>query len=73
MVVIFLNNSCWYILKISALKAESVVSDEAGQCLGEDHCIALMMASIQCVVLISDPDQLPPTLYLKYGSGAKVA
>lgn len=39
-----------------------VICDESGQCLEGDHMIAMTRSTVKAVVLIGDPEQLPPTL-----------
>jgi ATP-dependent RNA/DNA helicase IGHMBP2 len=57
-----LNNASHQLLRNSDFKPDVVISDEAGQCLEGEHCIALTMSSVKAVVLIGDPDQVPPTV-----------
>ncbi|RHZ68274.1 DEAD/DEAH box helicase [Aspergillus thermomutatus] len=57
-----LSNASQELLRNSGFNPDFVISDEAGQCLEGDHCIALTMSSVKAVVLIGDPDQLPPTV-----------
>ncbi|KAF7160020.1 hypothetical protein CNMCM5623_005566 [Aspergillus felis] len=57
-----LSNASHELLRESSFKPDFVISDEAGQCLEGDHCIALTMPTVKAVVLIGDPDQLPPTV-----------
>ncbi|OGM48566.1 hypothetical protein ABOM_002485 [Aspergillus bombycis] len=56
-----LSNASHDVLRLPNFKPAFIVSDEAGQCLEGDHCIALTMPSVRGVVLIGDPDQLSPT------------
>ncbi|PKX98164.1 uncharacterized protein P174DRAFT_5420 [Aspergillus novofumigatus IBT 16806] len=57
-----LSNASHELLRDSSFEPDFVISDEAGQCLEGDHCIALTMPTVKAVVLIGDPDQLPPTV-----------
>ncbi|KAE8323855.1 P-loop containing nucleoside triphosphate hydrolase protein [Aspergillus sergii] len=62
-----LSNASHDVLRLSGFKPGFVVSDEAGQCVEGDHCIALTMTSVRGVVLIGDPDQLSPTVISEHG------
>ncbi|KAF7166231.1 hypothetical protein CNMCM6106_002127 [Aspergillus hiratsukae] len=57
-----LSNASHQLLRDSDFNPDFVISDEAGQCLEGEHCIALTMSSVKAVVLIGDPDQVPPTV-----------
>lgn len=39
-----------------------LVCDESGQCLEAEHVIAMSLESMKAIILIGDPDQLPPTV-----------
>lgn len=41
---------------------DTLVCDESGQCLEAEHVTAMTMTSLKAVILIGDPDQLPPTV-----------
>ncbi|GAB1193628.1 hypothetical protein APSETT444_002849 [Aspergillus pseudonomiae] len=62
-----LSNASHDVLRLSNFKPAFIVSDEAGQCLEGDHCIALTMTPVRGVVLIGDPDQLSPTVISEHG------
>ncbi|GIJ99306.1 hypothetical protein Aspvir_001436 [Aspergillus viridinutans] len=57
-----LSSASQKLLRDSDFNPDFVISDEAGQCLEGEHCIALTMSSVKAVVLIGDPDQVPPTV-----------
>ncbi|PKY06173.1 P-loop containing nucleoside triphosphate hydrolase protein [Aspergillus campestris IBT 28561] len=63
-----LNNAWQDVLRWSSFGPQFVVSDEAGQCLEGDQCIALTFSSVRGVVLIGDPQQLPPTVISENGT-----
>jgi ATP-dependent RNA/DNA helicase IGHMBP2 len=47
---------------LDLFKPDMVVCDDSGQCVEGDHMIALTRYSVKAVVLLGDPEQLPPTI-----------
>ncbi|KAL1877240.1 hypothetical protein Plec18167_004929 [Paecilomyces lecythidis] len=64
-----LNNASQDILRVPDVFEPAVlVCDESGQCLEGDHMIAMTMTSIRVVILLRDPEQLPPTVLSENGT-----
>ncbi|KAJ9222120.1 hypothetical protein DTO027B5_5086 [Paecilomyces variotii] len=58
-----LNNASQDILRLPGIfEPQVLVCDESGQCLEGDHMIAMTMPSIRVLILLGDPEQLPPTV-----------
>ncbi|PYH29302.1 P-loop containing nucleoside triphosphate hydrolase protein [Aspergillus neoniger CBS 115656] len=62
-----LSNASQDLLRRSGFEPVFVICDEAGQCQEGEITIALTMPSTQVIVLIGDPEQLPPTVVSEHG------
>ncbi|RDH36405.1 P-loop containing nucleoside triphosphate hydrolase protein [Aspergillus welwitschiae] len=63
-----LSNASQDLLRRSGFEPAFVVCDEAGQCQEGEITIALTIPSTRVMVLIGDPEQLPPTVVSEHAT-----